>query len=220
MYSWVLRVAVLFLLLSIGIGNKLPNDIRWVVKSKEYKNLTQQVYSSAWDKVSKKIKRNRKKQIAIVMDLDETVLDNSGYQLYLTDTGQSYTPATWDEWVVKEEAGLVPGAAKFISKARKKGVQFIFISNRMDSRTEETKRNMKELGVLGAGDIFLLRLDKKDTKIVRRSEVYNQTGRMKGKESYKVIAYFGDAMGDFPSDESSKFGKEFFMLPNPMYGKW
>ena len=57
MYSWVIRVAVLFLLLSIGIGNKLPNDIRCVVKSKEYKNLTEQVYSSAWDKVSKKIKR-------------------------------------------------------------------------------------------------------------------------------------------------------------------
>ena len=51
-YSWVIRIVVLSLLLSISTGNKLPNDIRWVVKSKEYKNLTEQVYSSAWDKVS------------------------------------------------------------------------------------------------------------------------------------------------------------------------
>lgn len=216
----VIRAALAFVLVSTGFSDKLPNDIRWVVKSKEYSNLTEQVYRTAWEKVSKKIKRNRKAPIAIIMDLDETVLDNSGYQLLLTETGQSYSPETWDEWVVKEDARLVPGASKFINKARKKGVQLIFISNRMDRRTEETKRNMQKLGLLGGDDIFLLRLDREDTKIIRRNEVYDQTGRMKGQKKYKVIAYFGDAMGDFPSDKSSKFGREFFMLPNPMYGKW
>ena len=218
----VRRLIVLILLLSVSglYSNKLPNDIRWVVKSDEYSSLTEQIYNMAWVKIKKKIKKCKKENLAIIMDLDETVLDNSGYQLYLTEQGEQYTPATWDEWVVKQQAKLVPGAYDFIKKVQSKNIQLIYISNRMDARVEETKNNMESLGVLSEDDIFLLRIDKADKKTVRREEVYSQTGRMEGKSSYKIIAYFGDAMGDFPTNKTSNFGNEYFIFPNPMYGKW
>ena len=155
----ILRILSIFILvLSVSglYSNKLPNDIRWVVKSKEYSSLTEQIYNIAWVKVKKKIKKCKKENLAIIMDLDETVLDNSGYQLYLNEKGEQYTPTTWDDWVVKEDAKLVPGAYNFIKKARSNDIQLIFISNRMDLRVEETKNNMKSLGILGKDDIFLL----------------------------------------------------------------
>ena len=219
-YVMIIKIFVFLFSFNLIISKDLQNDVRWVVKSNEYKALTNQIYSMAWIEIKSDIKKFKCKNLAVVMDLDETVLDNSGYQIFLSESNQSYNPKTWDDWVVKEKANLVPGAQEFIKNLRKKNIQLIFISNRMDLRLEETKRNMDALGVLGSDDIFLLRLDKADKKTVRRDEIFNSTGRMEGKKRYKVIAYFGDAMGDFPTDKESKFGTEYFILPNPMYGKW
>ena len=95
------------------------------------------------------------------------------------------------------------------------------MSNRMNYNLEATKNNLKALGVLQDTDIFLLRLDKADKKDVRRSEIFNSKGRMKEYPQYEVIAYFGDQYGDFPSVENNEeWPKQYYMFPNPMYGKW
>ena len=123
---------------------------------------------------------------------------------------------SWARWVNKAEAGLVPGAKEYIDLARQLGIQLIFISNRMDERVEATKENMKSLGIYNDNDIYLLRLNKKDKKTIRRQEVYNGINRMNKYGSFDVIMYLGDAMGDFEMMESNNN----FILPNPMYGKW
>ena len=69
-------------------------------------------------------------------------------------------------------------------------------------------------------DIFLLRKNKEDTKVVRRKEIAEGKKRMKIHGPQKVIAYFGDAVGDFPASEEYRFGRNKFIFPNPMYGKW
>ena len=66
---------------------KLPNDIRWVTNSNEYKILCEQIYKNAWDNLSQELK-NASDQSAIIMDLDETVLDNSDYQVGLTEKNE------------------------------------------------------------------------------------------------------------------------------------
>ena len=157
---------------------------------------------------------------AIIMDLDETVLDNSQYQVELYKTNTTFNMESWSKWVKEENANLVPGVLKFINKVREKNIQLIFISNRMDARLRSTKKNMKKLGLYSENDIYLLRKDKEDKKTVRRNEVYSNSGRMKNHKKYKVIQYFGDAMGDFPQHQNDIFGIDQFMLPNPMYGKW
>ena len=195
-------------------STNLPNDVRWVVNSSEYEKLCRQIYSNAIYDISKIFIDGNS---AIIMDLDETVLDNSQYQIELHEKEESFTMKSWAKWVVRAEAKLVPGAKEFFDYIRKMNIQIIFISNRMNERLASTIRNMKKLGIYNKQDMYLLRLDKQDKKYIRRDEVYTGTGRMKFHGPKNIVAYFGDAMGDFPEDQN--LGKQY-IFPNPMYGKW
>ena len=123
---------------------KLPNDIRWVLKSNEYEMLCKNIYTEVAIK-TKKIYSNKRQ--AIIMDLDETVLDNSIYQVENFNKGQTFNMESWAAWVNREEADLVPGVKEYIDLVRVLGIQLIFISNRMDERLEATKQNMKNLNI-------------------------------------------------------------------------
>ncbi|MBI73097.1 MAG: hypothetical protein CMG61_06845 [Candidatus Marinimicrobia bacterium] len=199
------------------LSEKLPNDIRWVVKSDEYEMICIQTYDLA---------KSRLKEIylesddisgkAIIMDLDETILNNSQYQVEISRKGETFNMKSWAKWVNRSEASLVPGAKEFIDLARDIGIQLIFISNRMDKRLDSTKKNMKSLNIFSDDDIYLLRLDRKDKKTIRRNEVFKGENRMSEYGPFDVVMYFGDAMGDF---EEKDFYNNF-IFPNPMYGKW
>jgi len=205
---------------STNTETKLPNDIRWITNSSEYKILCEQTYKNAWDNLSEVLK-NANSQSAIIMDLDETILDNSDYQVGLTEKNESYKPESWFVWVNQEEAKLVPGAKAFIDSVRTTKTRLIFLSNRMAKNELPTINNMKQLSIYEEEDIFLLRIDKPDKKHVRRAEVINGTGRIKEIGPLTVLAYFGDARHDFPDpDDYYQFGFNMFMFPNPMYGKW
>ena len=223
LYKNLIILTLSFLILSCNSNSdniKLPNDIRWVVKSKEYDILCEQIYNTAWGKLSRLLK-NSDSNSCIVMDLDETVLDNSKYQIDLTKKGKSYNPQSWSEWVNLKEAELVPGAKNFIDNVKKTNVRIVFLSNRMDKNKIPTIENMEKLSIVDNDDIFLLRLNKEDKKYVRRSEIINGDGRFSEIGPLKVLAYFGDAKHDFPdNDENFTFGQNMFMFPNPMYGKW
>lgn len=205
---------------SANTETKLPNDIRWITNSSEYKILCEQTYKNAWDNLSEVLK-NANSQSAIIMDLDETILDNSDYQVGLTEKNESYKPESWFVWVNQEEAKLVPGAKAFIDSVRTTKTRLIFLSNRMAKNELPTINNMKQLSIYEEEDIFLLRIDKPDKKHIRRAEVIDGTGRIKDIGPLTVLAYFGDARHDFPDpDDYYSFGKNMFMFPNPMYGKW
>ena len=198
---------------------KLPNDIRWVTNSSEYKILCEQIYKNAWDNLSL-ILKDANEHSVIIMDLDETVLDNSKYQIGLVKKNESYNPESWSLWVNVNEAELVPGAKEFIDSVHKTNVRIIFLSNRMAKNELPTIKNMKALDIYD-DDAFMLRIDKSDKKHIRRAEVIEGTGRMKEVGPMNVLAYFGDARHDFPDPSNDYiFGQNMFMLPNPMYGKW
>lgn len=206
--------------LVVGEG-KLPNDVRWVRQSAEYRILCEQLFHQATVAILRTVKAEKNSgNLAVVVDLDETVLDNSHYQVERWKAGLSFTQDSWSDWVNRKEAGLIPGAKAFLSTVRKKGVRVVFLSNRMNDNLKPTRENLQALGALDPRDLFLLRLDKDDLKEVRRKEVTDGTGRMKKVGPLHVIGYVGDQMGDFPSDRKQEFGKTNFLLPNPMYGKW
>ena len=198
---------------------KLPNDVRWVRESMEYANLCEQVFREAVKKI-RRLTRAEPGPPAVVVDLDETILDNSSYQVERWKQGKGFTRESWSEWVNRMEAGLVPGAEQFLKEMRKLQVQVVFLSNRMHANLEPTRKNLKALGVLDPRDLFLLRLNEADTKTVRRQEVIEGTGRMKKPGAFTVVGYLGDQVGDFPTREKYRFGEFYFLLPNPMYGKW
>ena len=216
-------ISFLFLTGSFLVGGegKLPNDVRWVRQSTEHKTLCEQLFRQATVAILRTVKTEKSTgNLAVVVDLDETVLDNSLYQVERWKAGLSFTQDSWSDWVNRKEAGLIPGAKEFLSAVRKKGVRVVFLSNRMNDNLEPTRENLRLLGVLDSKDLFLLRLDKDDLKEVRRKEVTDGTGRMKKVGPLKVLGYVGDQMGDFPHVRTKEFGKTNFLLPNPMYGKW
>ena len=217
-----------FFLLAIllGIGCATPksasfsNALNWVTQSREYKAVCLQTYANAWEKVAAAAQKESGPW-AIVMDLDETVLDNSGYQRRLEESGEAYSQESWEKWVIEEKSGLVPGAKEFIAKVRNlpRG-RIIFISNRYARNTEPSRSNLQKLGIAGDNDIYLLRKDRADLKNIRQKEVLKGTGRMKEHGAHKVLAWFGDAAHDVPDDPKLKWGTHKFMLPNPVYGNW
>ena len=217
-----------FFLLAIllGIGCATPksasfsNALNWVTQSREYKAVCLQTYANAGEKVTAAAKK-QKGPWAIVMDLDETVLDNSGYQRRLEMSGEAYSQESWEKWVIEEKSTLVPGAEEFISKVRKLPDGYIiFISNRYSRNTGHSQANLKKLGLSADNDIYLLRQEKADAKTIRQKEVLQGTGRMKKHGAFKVLVWFGDAAHDFPNDPKLKWGTHKFMLPNPVYGNW
>ena len=197
----------------------LPNDVRWLINSSEYVAICKQIYMNALSSMQS-VFLNTTNPI-IIMDLDETVLDNSKYQIDLFLNNTQYNEISWDHFVNKEISDLVPGAKDFITEYKKHtNARIIYISNRSHATLEATKNNMKKLGVYFEDDIFLLRKHKEDTKVLRRNEVFNGSNRMSQYGPQKVLAYFGDAMGDFPKDTNYEFSINKFIFPNPMYGKW
>jgi len=214
------------IIISLALNDKLPNDVRWVKESNEYKAICHQVYSNALGEINNKLHYNRSSlnipnhNFAVVMDLDETVLDNSDYQVDILSKNQTFSIESWSLWVKEEKASLVPGAFNYITFLRDNNIQIIFISNRMNERLESTKNNMRKLGIYVDEDIYLLRKNKQDKKTVRRNEIDKLIGRMSTYDPFTIIQYLGDAMGDFESNESDRFGADQFIFPNPMYGKW
>ena len=214
------------IIVSLALNDRLPNDVRWVKESNEYKAICHQVYSNALGEINNKLHYNRSSlnipnhNFAVVMDLDETVLDNSDYQVDILSKNQAFSIESWSLWVKEEKASLVPGAFNYITFLRDKNIQIIFISNRMNERLESTKNNMRKLGIYADEDIYLLRKNKQDKKTVRRNEIDKLIGRMSAYDPFTIIQYLGDAMGDFEYNESDRFGTDQFIFPNPMYGKW
>jgi 5'-nucleotidase (lipoprotein e(P4) family) len=205
----------------------LPNDVRWVQSSKEYKVLCEYIFRKAAESVQKQVglfkaegSKEKIRRYVVVVDLDETVLDNSFYQIERWRAGLGFTQDSWSLWVKRKQAELVPGAKSFLDSVRNNGIQVIFLSNRMSHNLKSTQENLLKLGALDSTDLFLLRQNKLDTKQKRRTEIMTGTGRMDQLGPSSVICYVGDQMGDFPSDQASGLGRKYFLLPNPMYGKW
>ena len=212
------------ILVNAGIltGNSAHTEtaVRWVSKSKEYQAVCQQTYVSAWEKVKEGAKKTSSPW-AVVMDIDETLLNNSQYQIELNAKNASHSQEAWEIWINRTEAKPVPGAKEFILKMR--GLpngRIIFLSNRFARNTEATRRNLKKYGLTAKNDILLLRKNREDTKTKRQREVTSGTDRMAPHGKIRILAWFGDAAHDFPDDTKLKWGSQKFMLPNPVYGSW
>ena len=237
------RIALASLVFAIVSANasgaiaqqNLPKDIRWVRQSVEYAALCKQTYFAAWQSVKKKA-ATMQNDWAVVLDIDETVLDNSQYQVEIFERGESFSYASWNAWVEREQAQAIPGVKAFLDSVRALDAKphIVFITNR-DAKTEQaTKNNLQALGLWGEDDVLMGRRERADSKEIRRQEVRTGTGRSAGFGKRKIIALVGDQIGDFFEPEEGvsfdalkaevlrhpDFGVRFFVLPNPMYGDW
>jgi len=199
----------------------------WYQRASECRALYYQAFNFAKHSLVANLADSKSdKPKAVVVDIDETVLDNSPFEAYSVRTGKSYSKELWHEWTGKAAARPTPGALEFLKFAEAKGIETFYISNRSVSETAVTLQNLKALGFPFADEAHILLKTNTSVKTIRRDKV---------SETHDILIFAGDNIGDFDElfEDRSKefgfetvdthkedFGKRYIVLPNPMYGSW
>ena len=203
-------------------------SVLWQQHSGEYKALCHQAFNLARLQLDKVLLQDvsEGKSLAIITDIDETLINNSPYNAKMIETDEGYSRESWVQWGLLEKATPVPGALEFLKYAESRGVHVYYISNRYVGQGEETKRNLKKLGYPFVDDEHMLLRKETSGKEERRQLV---------SKDNEVIMLLGDNLSDFAEvfdDKSTdqrneleesvkdKFGVAYIVLPNPMYGDW
>jgi 5'-nucleotidase (lipoprotein e(P4) family) len=163
---------------------------------------------------------------AVILDADETVLDNSEYQRRRAVVDSAYTEASWATWVGERAAPAIPGATEFTKRIHTLGGRVVIVTNRAIALCDATRANLTKVGI--EADLVLCQPQGESNKNPRFERVRNGTAAP-GIPPLDVVAWVGDNIQDFPgmtqavrndSTALSEFGKRYFVLPNPMYGSW
>lgn len=204
-------------------------------KAAEYRALAYQAFNLArwqvdadFDKKNfKKLpKSEQKKPRALMVDIDETMLDNSPSQAYGIKTRIAFNTKDWFAWTAMRKAKAIPGAVDFVNYASSKGVKVFFVSNREEVEKQATLDNLKSVGFNDVSSDNLFLQVKESSKEARRQFIL---------QKYRIVLSIGDNLDDhssvfekkpvaerFAETDKAKdlFGKQYIMLPNAMYGTW
>jgi len=165
-------------------------------------------------------------KLAVIVDVDETVLDNLPYQAWAVATGRDWSPDTWGKWVDDRVAPAIPGAAAFLRAAADRGITVFYVTNRSEAQEPSTRANLVAHGfpMTPGQDTILSRINTSE-KGVRRSAIAG---------THRILMLIGDNLGDFvdgyKSDAAHRrhlldsslehLGHDWFVIPNPVYGSW
>ncbi|MEM9412100.1 MAG: HAD family acid phosphatase, partial [Planctomycetota bacterium] len=168
---------------------------------------------------------------AVILDVDETVLDNSKYQSRLIENNEEFSPDSWNSFCREESSPAIPGAVEFIQACRDARITVLYVTNRSVEIEYATRRNLISAGLLDIDDPDLL-----FTKYERKEWSSNKASRREYLAlRYRILMSLGDDLNDFidlgrrPSskkrkEEAAKYsdwwGHRWVTLPNPNYGGW
>ena len=192
-------------------------------------NLENALKNKNWTAALEQGDSYQEKPPAIILDVDETVLDNSIFQARSILNGTSY-PTGWIDWGMEENAPPVPGVKDFLQKAKKMGIKIFYVTNRVYELEEATLNNLLKEG---------LPIDSLDDLLMKGENNWGSDKTSRREliaKDYRILMMFGDQISDFtPLKESSVeielrhnlvekyasfWGSKWYMLANPMYGKW
>jgi 5'-nucleotidase (lipoprotein e(P4) family) len=203
----------------------------WFRNSLEYCRLAVNVYDEALGAARRLAATHRRHQWIVLMDADESSLDNSLFERERNLCGSEFKDAQWESWVHADLARAVPGAARFTQEVHRLGGLVGIITNRIAADDMNTQR------VLRGNAIWF------DYEMGMSGNVSDKTLRWKGAVvalarefggQPKPVLWLGDQITDFPildkeggiiramsqKDSGEGIGRRFFVLPNPMYGDW
>lgn len=202
----------------------------WMRTSAEYRALAYQGYNVAMNAVKMAVTdpSHQRKPLAIVLDADETVVDNTKLMGESIVNGNGRFDAPWWRQAVHQgKSQAMPGAVEFLNEVHKQGVEIFYVSNRYAPvNLDVTIQNFKELGFPSVDKDHVLLFEKDSDKQPRFDMI---------AKKYYVIVYMGDNAGDFPIGTKGKtlaernsiidahkedFGTTFVVFPNPAYGSW
>lgn len=216
------------------------NAVLWFQTATEYRAVLWQLFADAttaltpaladpgWSADPQQAQPATGLRPAVVVDVDETMLDNSPYQARLIRDGGVYEETSWRAWCEERRAAAIPGALEFARQAQAAGVDVYYVSNRDISLLDATVDNLRSLGFPNADPAFVLLRD--------RARGWYEKGPRRAHiaRSHRILLLIGDNLGDFSDDykgDASQrqalldghrhwWGERWFMLPNPMYGSW
>lgn len=207
-------------------ANDYAIAVAWQQHSGEFRALSFQAFNFArLSLVNRLTSADRAKKNCVIVDIDETVLDNSPFQGHEIQKGISYNLKDWGEWTSLGAADTIPGALSFLKFAADKQVETFYISNRTAAEHAGTLKNLQRLGFPNADEAHLLLNTATSDKEPRRQIVL---------KDYNILLLCGDNLSDFSNafyregkdtreqvDAAwQEFGNHFIVLPNPMYGDW
>lgn len=223
------------------------NAVTWMQRAVEHDLIYVQTYRDAqarllaalkdkqWDALAKddRVAPLAGLKPAVVLDIDETVLDNSPYQARLIKSGGEFNEADWAAWCKEEKARALPGVVEFTQFAAQHGIAVIYVSNRAKDLDEATLANLRQVGLPVSGPEAFLGLG---TFVQDCEQVGTEKGcrRQLISRKYRVLMQFGDQIGDFANVLANTaegrqkaiapymawIGTRWFVLPNPSYGSW
>lgn len=207
----------------------------WVQHSPEFVASTVQAYNYARDilknnlliKTMSSEQKKSPKKFAVIMDIDETVLDNSALQAKLILDKVSFQE-TQNEWFNLASAPAIPGAVEFTDFAQKNKVDIFYVTNRKDKYCPVTLKNLINIGIKTSQQFVICKKDI-SSKRPRWESIEKDLG-------YKILLQIGDSMTDFSDqyetggskdhkellarEHLQDFGTKFIIIPNAMYGNW
>jgi 5'-nucleotidase (lipoprotein e(P4) family) len=205
----------------------LINSVLWYQCSGEMRASYYQAFMLAELMIENNLNKDTSaKPAAVVLDIDETLLDNSNFNGFMILENTSFNQEDWFKWTKKAEANALPGAIEFLNFVKELDVEIFYISNRMEEELSQTITNMDSLGFPETRPEHFLLKSTTSNKFDRRNIIL---------ENYNVILYVGDNLGDFSNDFDERtnnyafeavdankelFGTQYIILPNPMYGTW
>ena len=227
------------------LRNPLLLSTLWVQTAVEYDGTARQAYvlaeqmmrrglaDSTWTASTEQAEMGhqeyRDKPPAVVLDVDETVLDNSPYQARLIREDEAYGSESWGAWVRERQADPLPGARAFTQAAVQAGVQVIYLTNRDADLEGATRDNLRAFGfpVDDAPDAVLTQGEQPGWEVKRPRRAWVA-------ERYRILLLVGDNFGDFAAEVDTTvaarrqrgrafreyWGTRWIVLPNPQYGSW
>lgn len=205
--------------------NHLLMSVVWYQVSGEMEALYIQGFNIAQMRLGEVVKKEKGK-LAVVVDIDETMLNNSHIEAEAILKNKPFSKEFWAEWSAKSAAEATPGSVDFATFAKSKGVEIFYISNRDSSELGSTIANLAKVGFPYADSSHCLFKTTTSNKEARRLVV---------AKTHNIVMLIGDNLGDFAEVFEHRkvnfgknavdslrtlFGKKFIVLPNPMYGDW
>lgn len=212
-------------------NDRLLNAVAWYQHSGEMQALYYQGFNIARERVDMALKSMIMQPLAVVVDIDETMLDNSPYETEVIMKGEERNG--WTGWTNKASAKALPGALEFANYARDNNVAVYYITNRDDTERKATLQNLISLGFPFSDEEHLL--TRSDTAYSSGNTSSKMGRRAKVAATHFIVVLIGDNLNDFSEmfeDRSvndgkeaveknqEMFGRKFIILPNPMYGAW
>jgi 5'-nucleotidase (lipoprotein e(P4) family) len=221
----------------------------WMQTSAEYRVLVEQLFNQAQRRLPDALAASpglgavenqadaASKQPAVILDIDETVLDNGPAQALAIIRGQrGLDPDAWNDWIMRHKADALPGALDYVKVARELGVEVFYVTNRMCSSPEDcaqqdaTIRNLTDLGFPDVDDAKVLLKNERPGWTAEKSSRRAEIAR-----DFRIVQLIGDDLGDFVpgvrkadpetrremvAQYRGRFGHTWYLLPNPLYGSW